>query len=918
MSRRFRSSMLLVSILLLFVTPAFAQIDRATIEVIVTDQSEAALPGVTVTLRRPETGYSVTDVTSSQGIARFAALVPAHYEFDVELAGFATVSEKNVVVRVGQTLRIPVELRAAASESITVSAGEVLVDLYKQDTSTNIVPEQIELLPVADRDFQKLAFIAPGVQRERGGFRFITGGPVIGSGGNASQSTIMVDGVDYTDPALGLSRTRFSQDAIQEFRVITNRFDAEIGGSAGGALSIITKTGTNDLKGTAFGFYRADDLREPGALETGEVPYERSQFGFTLGGPIVRDRTQFFASVEQINEDNVSLVKPGGLFATQATDVEHPFDQTLAFASVTQQLSDSMNFGGKVVFERYREDNFRVGGVADESYGQELNRDNANLSLDHTWILSSNTLNDIRFQLGRHKYDEPTNSNGVAEWFSSGTTLQTGGNILGDLMGEGDNWEIREVFQHTLGERHNIKTGLTAQRIDERFRLNTYETGLFIYVTDTRALPLAYAFGIGSADVETDTMLYGAFINDEWRPTTNLTLNVGIRYDLDTDGNNADLDINHPLISGRDQDTDNIQPRASFSWDMNGRGDYVLRGGAGLFTGRFLLVPALTELQANGVTGRLLQTRINGALLGLPQFALDPANPTTTGIPSKPDITILANDLEAPESTQLSLGMTTRIGSTGLFFDTEALYIEGDNEIAVRDVNWSGNGTRTRPNTTFNQINTYTNDGRSEYKALILALNGTIFQKHLITSSVTVSDKKNINDDFSPEFPFGYPNDPADMDAEWGHGRSHERYRVVLSGVFRMPWDFTIAPIYEYGSGQPWTRRLGYDYNGDGKNSDRAAGVGRFDDEGPDFNALSLRLTKAIALGGFGKVDLIAEAFNVTDETNYDVASIDGAEFLSGPTLANPTLAARPNPNFGNYRSTLPGREIQLGLRWGF
>src|SRR5205085_8041765 len=119
-------------------------------------------------------------------------------------------------------------------------------------SSTNIVPEQIESLPVQDRDFQRLAFITPGVERERGAFRFINGGPVIGAGGNASQATILVDGVDLTDPALGLARTRFSQDAIREFRVIQNRFDSEIGGSAGGAMSVVTKSGTNEIHGNAF------------------------------------------------------------------------------------------------------------------------------------------------------------------------------------------------------------------------------------------------------------------------------------------------------------------------------------------------------------------------------------------------------------------------------------------------------------------------------------------------------------------------------------------------------------------------------------------------------------------------------------------------------------------------------------------
>ncbi len=394
-------------------------------------------------------------------------------------------------------------------------------------------------------------------------------------------------------------------------------------------------------------------------------------------------------------------------------------------------------------------------------------------------------------------------------------------------------------------------------------------------------------------------------------------LNFGLRYDVDTNGNNEGF--THPLIpEPRETDSDNFQPRFSFSYDLRGDGTNVLRGGAGLFTGRMLLVPALSELQQNGVTGRVTYTRINGALLGLPQFALDVNNPTTTGIASKPAITLLAPDYHNPESTQASLGYTMKLGASRLFLDTEAIYVKGEDEIVIHDVNWSGNATRRRPFTQYDQVNMYENLGRSEYKALVFALNGTIRRNDLLTASITIADKKNISDDFSPDFPTGYPNDPADMESEWGYARGHERYRIVLSGVFHAPWGLTVAPIYEYGSGQPWTHRLGYDFNGDGKNSDRPAGVRRNEQSGPPFRQLSLRVTKSFGFGGFGQFQAIAEAFNLTNVTNYDVQSIVAGEYLSGPTAANPNLQAVRNPRFGQYNATLPAREFQLGVRWVF
>lgn len=898
-----------------------AQISTASVEVLVAGTDGAPLPGVTVTLENTETGLTRVDVTGEQGSVTLPALPPGTYKASFELQGFSPVSQDGITLRVGQTAQLRATLSEAVTESITVSTTVPLVDVYKTDTSTNIVPEQIESLPVPDRDFQRLAFIAPGVQRERGGFRFIGGGPVVGAGGNASQSTILVNGVDFTDPALGLSKIRFSQDAISEFRVINNRYDTEVGGTSGGALSIVTRSGTNEVNGSAFGFHRDDNLRSRSALERELDGYSRDQYGLTVGGPIARDKSHYFVSFEQVNEDNIAFFRPGGAFLGQSADVAHPFDQTLGFAKLDYLLSEAHTLSGDLAYERYREKNFRVGGVASVGYGQQLNRDNWNLILEDLGVLGSRTLNELRLQAGTRKYEEPTNTNTVAEWFSSGNTLQTGSNILGDLLGDGDQYELRDTFHRSFEGKgsHDLKLGASFLYAEDRSRIDTYQEGLFIYVTDTRALPLAYAYGEGSADISLDTKRYAAFAQDEWKPRANVSFNVGVRYDLDDGGNNPGF--THPLVpKPRKKDTNDVQPRLSFSWDPSSNGSDVIRGGVGMFNGRYLLVPAFTELQQNGVTGRILRTRLNGALLGLttPPFVLDPNNPRNTGILLAPDITLLAADLETPESVQGSLGWTHRFGASRLFLDTEGVWAKGDNEIVIRDVNFGGNSNPVRPIRTYNQINTYTNDGRSEYKALILRLNGTLRQADLVTASVTFADKKNIADDFSPVFPFGYPNDPANIDAEYGRSQADERYRVVLTGIFHFPWEVTVAPIYEYGSGQPWNHRLGYDFNGDGKNSDRPAGVERNDQDGPVFHQLSLRLTKSFRFFSDQHLDVIAEAFNVTNATNYDVNSIDTAEFLSGPTLANPRLPFVRNPNFGKPRATLPGREIQLGLRWAF
>ena len=895
--------------------PLGAQVNTAVVEVLVVDRDGRSLQAVNVLVTSPESGFTRDAVTDSEGAARLTAIPPGIYDVSFTFQDRTSLVEKGVVLHVGQTAVLHATKQPQLQEIVVVSGRAPMVDLHKTDSSTNIVPEQIESLPVPDRDFQRLAFLVPSVQRERGEFRFISSGPVIGAEGNASQSTILVDGVDFTDPALGLALTRLPQDSIREFRVITHRFDSEVGGSAGGALSIVTHSGTNVIAGKAFAFFRSDYLRALGALEHDETPYSRQQFGAAAGGPLVRDRTHFFGSIEQIGEDSITLFRPGGAYSALAADVMFPFNQSLAFFRLDHQLRPSTHLAGKLVYERFRQDNFRVGGVQDVSQGQRLDRDNWSFNVEQSWVGAGKQVNQLHINLGGRRYDEPRNSTAPTEWFSSGNTLRTGGNPLGDLLGEGTFLQVRDT--HTfVRNAHQVKLGFDFQYVRDRSRIDAYQSGLFIYVTDTRALPLAYTFGTGSGDVRANTTRYAGYVQDDWSLRPDLRVNIALRYDIDRNGNNPDF--RHPLIpNGRAIDRNNVQPRAAFSWDVGGNGRNVIRGGAGLFSGRYLLTPLFAELQQNGVTGRLTQTRINGALRGLPALALDPANPTTTGILLPPDIVLMDQTLNAPSSVQISNGWTLKLGNSGLFLDTEGAYVRGSDEIIIRDKNFGGSANPVRLINTYNQINTYTNEGHSAYKVLTFSLNGALGGGHLVTASYAVASKKNIADDFSPEFPFGYPDDASNIEVEYGRSRSDERHRFVLSGVFKAPLDFIIAPIYEHGSGQPWTHRLGYDFNGDGRNSDRPSGVRRFAESGPSFSQFSLRVMKTLRLPKT-RVDLIAEAFNLFNTVNFNVASIDAAEFLSGPTLATPTAAFVVNPNFGNYRSTLPSREIQLGLRWAF
>ena len=408
-------------------------------------------------------------------------------------------------------------------------------------------------------------------------------------------------------------------------------------------------------------------------------------------------------------------------------------------------------------------------------------------------------------------------------------------------------------------------------------------------------------------------------MQDDWRPITNLSVSLGVRYDLDTNANDPDFSSPSSASTGARWIRRTSSLASASRTTSPGTGSTSRAAAPGIFTGRYLLVPLFTELQQNGITGRITYTNANGALLGFPQFTLDPNNPQNTGIRSKPAIGLLAPELKAPQSTQATLGFTTRLGKTGLYADVEGVYMKGRDEIAVRDVNWSGNATHTRPITAYDQVNEYTNDGRSEYKAARLQPERNI--SRAATSSRPRSRSRASTTSTTTSAPSSRRATRATR-RTWRPSTGGRGRTSACASSCRAwpgcPWQISVAPVFEYGTGQPWTQRLGYDFNGDGKTGDRLPGVDRFGQDGPRYSSLNLRVAKAVPLSGIS-VDVIAEVFNLFNTVNYDVTTHRQRRVhLRARQLANPTAAFKPNPNYGNASATLPSREVQLGVRVSF
>lgn len=297
------TALLLVSLAASSVALGQAQSNAADLQGTVRDATQAVVTTATVTARNPGTNVTRTATTNEDGFYRIINLPAGTYEITVEAANFKKLVLSNISVTIGQAAELNATLEPGEiTESVTISdATSEIVETSKTSISTTIDQQRINNLPINERNYISLALTSSTVGRDNG--RPIGPAPTTGLnfGGQRGRSNLVqVDGADNTDNSVNASRSTVSQEAVQEFQVVTNSFAAEFGRSAGGVVNVVTKSGTNDLHGNIFGFLRHRSFQARNAFAPIEdPPFTRSQYGFTIGGPFDRDRTFFFFAFEQ-------------------------------------------------------------------------------------------------------------------------------------------------------------------------------------------------------------------------------------------------------------------------------------------------------------------------------------------------------------------------------------------------------------------------------------------------------------------------------------------------------------------------------------------------------------------------------------------------------------------------------------------
>jgi hypothetical protein len=890
-----RSSRKSVLLALVFSAPltAGAQVTTARVEGRVLDASGAAIQAATVTALHGGTRASRSVETDSSGWYRIAGLPVGSYEVTASRTGFASQVRSGVTLRIGQEATLDFSLKVAAvAETLTVQGEAPIIETTKSVLGGTITNKQIDELPVAQRDFVNLAYLVPGIINS---VNSENSEVTIGSSGaNGTGNTFLIDGVSNDQDALSSTRGFFSLDAIAEYQVLTNQYAAEFGQASGAIVNVLTRSGDNDFRGRAFGYYRADELSannpfvqpDPVTGETEKAPFSQTIFGGFFSGPLKKDKTFFFVSYDHTIRDDTAVVAVDeqilrALGQDTDTSVPHPVRRPLFLAKIDHRLTPNQTLTGRYRLDHRSEENFIVGGTITREVGANPTLVNQDFALSHTWVISPGALNEARFQFARSDNDV-TDVNCPGCPFIQRPSVITGKNPGWPQTFVEDRFQLIDAFSFTHGN-HSFKTGVDFSNITLDGVVPQNFDGVFVFTTDApfdaanpATYPLIWQGSEGDPNFDISNNILALFFQDQWRVTPHLTLNLGLRWDYE----------DH--VATKD-DKDNFGPRIHFAWDPTKDGRTAVRGGYGRYYDQVFLNVVLFSV--------LLDGSIQTTTLFRPGYP-DPFV-GGLGIPlpvPPPSIFRYQQDLKTPYSDIFSLGFQREIAKD-LAVSVDGVYSRGRNLLALIDVNYAGPGVpRHDPN--FTQINEIQSAGRMSYKALQLGVMKRFSNRYSFSLAYTLSDNKRDTDGHQFR-----PQDPRDLAAEYGPTDNDARHTFAGSVNYDAPWQIKLGLSGRYGSALPYNVETGTDDNMDLSVNDRPAGVSRNSERGASVWTIDARLAKAITLGRV-KLELIAEAFNLFNHPSH------------GSFEEN-----MQSENFGEPTEVVAGfepRQIQVGVRIEF
>jgi hypothetical protein len=635
MSVRNRHAAAALALLLGFVLawPAAAQITRGAISGTVRDTTGAVVPGASVTVTNMETNIANATVTDAQGFYRVAALDPGRYVVRVELSGFTTVDTPNVPVKTAMEPTVNVELKVGGiGEEIAVTAKAEAVELNKTNASvglTSTARQVVELPLSADRNINNLIATSPNVSR-------VTGqGTFAANGQRSRNNNYMIDGSDNNDISVTISTTQIVPESVAEFQVQTNAYSAEFGRNSGAQVNVITKSGTNTIRGEAWDYFRTNELASLTNIEKASgllkpADYKRHQLGASIGGPLVKDKTFFFA-LYQLDDDDPSpapgttvriptqagfaalagvplgagqpassrqavlqrlgflndVYAGGPAFRSQSNvlvngvpietgqtniNIVSPSTYHTAFARIDHRLNSSDNFTVRYYLNKRKDDNAISNCVFGAVFCGYQDLKDSNLAFSETHIFQSSLLNEFRFSWVQRDLDFPENDP------NSPTAAISGLFTIGGLSNFpqsriSDAYQFSDTLTWTK-RRHTFKFGADVRynKVLNNADFNSKGNFTFNSLQDyMNNLAFSYQQALQTASWDANQWQTSFFVQDDFRVTPDFVLNLGLRYEL------ADVPLGMfgatdalslgALVPGPAQmDTNNWAPRIGFAW----------------------------------------------------------------------------------------------------------------------------------------------------------------------------------------------------------------------------------------------------------------------------------------------------------------------------------------------------------------
>ncbi|HKV33619.1 MAG TPA: TonB-dependent receptor [Pyrinomonadaceae bacterium] len=736
-----------VSLVFLFVgltatTSVFAQTSNTgTVTGVVQDEKGAVLPGASVKLVNLGTNAERTAVTSDSGTYEITQLVPGNYRLEIQATGFSKYVQEPVVVQVLQRTTANADLKVGGiGETVTVTGESApLVETTKTDVGGVIDQRRLENLPVNGRSFASLAILIPGATLQPSFDPTKARVGTFSVGGSTGRNlNVTIDGGDNKDNAVGGILQNFSMEGIQEFALSTQRFSAANGRSGGALLSVVSKSGTNDFHGSAFGFFRDDALNAnapkllseanarlfPDPDDIVKPPFSRQQFGGSFGGPIKADKAFFFGTIEHTRErgnsivagvdrDQIALLEPFGYEAVQF--LPQPFNDTQYTIKGDFNLSPKHTLVLRFAGQNNDALNDQAGFLlvrTDLSGGNESLNTLYNFLGSLTSTLSSNTVNQFTYQYSH--FDNRINATSDLKLlvFPDGISVGRNGNVP----------------QQTLQKKHQFRDDLTWNRGNHGFKFGgdfTYIPllgGLFAFnsaaeydfiatIEEIFSDPVTFPQNLRTPGVVAQISLAGGdphftlrenpkqfafYAQDDWKLTPRFTLNLGLRYDVDlgfVDEAHAAENrafralqiIGSPFARKTvEDDKNNLSPRIGFAWDLRGDAKSVLRGGYGIYYDQsFLNVPLFAVQQANPeIYAQFINDAANLTIdsppPAIPSPLINPV-PNTRG-------RMLDPDFESPYTQQWNLGYAQELGNN-MALEFDYVHILGLHEFTTLDIN---------------------------------------------------------------------------------------------------------------------------------------------------------------------------------------------------------------------------------------